>query len=87
MIATKKPIEVEFYPCEKQYLDKILVWNSKKRPIYEEEIGTNQLRLKITTLEGIHSASNEDVIIKGINGEVYPCKKEIFNKTYNILTQ
>jgi len=49
----------------------------------EEEIGTNQLRLSIATLEGVHKATNKDVIIKGLFGEVYPCKKEIFNKTYN----
>ena len=38
--------------------------------------------LKINTLEGIHTASNGDWIIKGIAGEFYPCKPDIFEKTY-----
>lgn len=28
------------------------------------------------------TASNGDYIIKGINGEFYPCKPDIFEKTY-----
>ncbi|MCT1904109.1 hypothetical protein [Oceanobacillus sojae] len=38
--------------------------------------------LKIGTLEGIMKANIGDYIIKGINGEFYPCKPEIFEKTY-----
>lgn len=36
----------------------------------------------IPTLEGDLKASPGDYIIKGINGEYYPCKSEIFEKTY-----
>ena len=38
--------------------------------------------LIIKTLEGEHIASIGDFIIKGINGEFYPCKPDIFEKTY-----
>jgi len=38
--------------------------------------------LVIRTLEGEHVASIEDWIIKGVNGEFYPCKPDIFEKTY-----
>jgi len=38
--------------------------------------------LIIKTLEGEHTASIGDFIIKGINGEFYPCKPDIFEKTY-----
>lgn len=38
--------------------------------------------LKIKTLEGIMKASVGDYIIKGVNGEFYPCKPDIFEKTY-----
>lgn len=38
--------------------------------------------LEITTLEGIMTASVDDYIIKGVNGEFYPCKPDIFQKTY-----
>ena len=39
-------------------------------------------RLEIKTLEGIMTANIGDWIIKGINGEFYPCKNDIFQKTY-----
>lgn len=42
--------------------------------------------LKIQTLEGIMTASLGDWIIKGVNGEYYPCKPDIFSKTYDELS-
>ena len=38
--------------------------------------------LKIFTLEGSHMASIGDYIIKGVQGEFYPCKPDIFKETY-----
>ena len=37
---------------------------------------------KIFTLEGTMKASVGDYIIRGVNGEHYPCKPDIFEKTY-----
>ena len=42
--------------------------------------------LIIHTLEGDHHASPGDYIIKGVNGEFYPCKPDIFAKTYEPAT-
>ena len=39
-------------------------------------------KLSIETLEGTMQASIGDYIIKGVNGEFYPCKPDIFAKTY-----
>ena len=39
--------------------------------------------LVIKTLEGNMLARQGDYIIKGINGEFYPCKPDIFEKTYD----
>ena len=36
----------------------------------------------IGTLEGNMTVSPYDYIIKGVNGEFYPCRQEIFEKTY-----
>ena len=44
------------------------------------EMGTNTFKIK--TLEGDHTASKGDWIIRGIEGEYYPCKPDIFEKTY-----
>ena len=38
--------------------------------------------LKINTLEGVMRVSFNDWIIRGVNGEIYPCKPDIFEKTY-----
>ena len=39
----------------------------------------------IRTLEGVMEISDNDYIIKGIDGEFYPCKPEIFEKTYEVI--
>ena len=45
-------------------------------------IGRNSRQLFIKTLEGVMEASIGDYIIKGIKGEFYPCKPDIFHMTY-----
>ncbi|MDE3023883.1 MAG: hypothetical protein KGI54_18860 [Pseudomonadota bacterium] len=42
--------------------------------------GTGQMI--IFTLEGVHRADIGDMIIKGVKGEFYPCKPDIFALTY-----
>jgi hypothetical protein len=39
----------------------------------------------IDTLEGTMKASIGDFIIKGVQGEFYPCKPDIFEKTYELV--
>jgi hypothetical protein len=43
--------------------------------------------LLIPTLEGEMTARLGDWIIKGVNGEVYPCKDDIFKKTYELIEE
>lgn len=52
--------------------------NAIKSPHIKEN-GT----LDITTLEGVMTAQIGDYIIKGVQGEIYPCKPDIFEKTYD----
>jgi len=47
---------------------------------YPESNGKDKLKIK--TLEGDHLVSWDDWIIQGVNGELYPCKPDIFEKTY-----
>ena len=51
-------------------------WNVGKGMPHEE--------LVIHTLEGEMKASRNDYIIKGVNGEFYPCKPDVFEKTYEL---
>lgn len=48
-------------------------------------VGTPDLLMTIKTLEsgsGVHYATPGDWIIKGVKGELYPCKPDIFEMTY-----
>ena len=47
----------------------------------------NTLCIVIPTLEGEHIATPGDWIIKGVHGECYPCKPDIFKKTYDPLPE
>ena len=49
-------------------------------PWYREDIPPPLL--EVFTLEGQMSASHGDWIIRGVKGEVYPCKPDIFEATY-----
>lgn len=43
----------------------------------------DDVRMHIATLEGVMTASPGDWIIKGVKGEIYPCKPDIFAATYD----
>lgn len=43
--------------------------------------------LLVQTLEGHHTASPGDWIIRGVEGELYPCKPNIFAKTYEAVDE
>ena len=47
---------------------------------YPHSDGTDNLQIQ--TLEGLMFVNWDDYIIQGVNGELYPCKLEIFEKTY-----
>ena len=42
--------------------------------------------VEINTLEGVMRGNGGDYIIQGVQGELYPCKKEIFEDTYERVT-
>jgi hypothetical protein len=81
MKVRKKPVEVEAE-----------LWDGRLETIKKinefikvDNWGLDGEYLTIPTLEGMHYASPGDYIIKGVHGEFYPCKPDIFNKTYDIL--
>ena len=45
------------------------------------------VNMSIKTLEGDHICTTGDFIIKGVNGEYYPCKPNIFEKTYELVVE
>lgn len=74
----KKPVIIEAKIWNGENVDSIEEWINGGFVYYDkgkEEIG-------IRTLEGVMKAHKGDYIIKGVSGEFYPCKPEIFHKTY-----
>ncbi|MEQ2417297.1 hypothetical protein AAAY30_07080 [Ruminococcoides bili] len=53
----------------------------RKRPVIIDAYQTDK-KIVIHTLEGDMTASPGDYIITGVNGEKYPCKPDIFARTY-----
>jgi len=83
----KKPVVIEAIQWTGKNLREIISFtglhDSARKWSWEEyEKVVNNDGLKIFTLEGKMNADINDWIIKGVNGEFYPCKPDIFEKTY-----
>ena len=78
----KKPIVIEAIQMTLENSDKIRDWIPPEifTSKFVGELSTVAAAIK--TLEGTMIASEGDWIIKGVNGEFYPCKPDIFEKTY-----
>lgn len=72
----KKPVVVEAIKYDGT--NKVEIQEFMDRYLDDTQDG----QLKIETLEGIMLANIGDYIIKGVSGEFYPCKPDIFEKTY-----
>ncbi|HEU4430295.1 MAG TPA: hypothetical protein VFT98_16160 [Myxococcota bacterium] len=83
----KKPVVVEavveamqFDKDENATMDRIVIWmNQGRESVLAWHNGTD---IFIETREGQHRALYGDWIIRGVQGEFYPCKPEIFAATY-----
>lgn len=53
--------------------------------IMHDVYGVDGKEITIRTLEGVMTASVGDWIIKGVKGEIYPCKPDIFEATYELV--
>lgn len=58
----------------------------RKKPIVVEAYQTDK-ELIVQTLEGPLRAAPGDWIITGVNGEQYPCKPDVFEKTYELVDE
>ncbi len=59
--------------------------HTEKGAFYPVGDRVNGERLAIQTLEGMQWVSMNDYIIQGVEGEIYPCKPDIFEKTYDLV--
>lgn len=79
----KKPVEIEAVLWDGNKVSEITPWISEA--LKNDTIISHNDKIVIRTLEGQLFASPGDYIIKGIKGELYPCKPDIFNETYEKL--
>jgi len=74
----KKPILIEACEWNGSNVEELIDWIGVKCE-FDDNL------LYIDTLEGKMRASIGDFIIKGISGEFYPCKPDIFWRTYDLV--
>jgi hypothetical protein len=85
----KKPVEVEAWPVAqivesmKHYEDGL---PASVRTAWKLGHVTRVIDgLHIQTLEGVMDAGPDDWLIRGVQGELYPCKPDIFDQTYEVV--
>jgi hypothetical protein len=80
----KKPVVIEALQWTGENKLEVLAFCGTWADIYNDA-ESDETICEINTMEGIMTASVNDYIIKGVNGEFYPCKPSIFAKTYELV--
>lgn len=82
----KKPVVISAIQINEQSSDDVYVWsdgNVIASPVLEPTTDNPKgVYWQVKTLEGVMIAKPNDYIIRGVEGEFYPCRKDIFEKTY-----
>jgi hypothetical protein len=90
----KKPVVIDAIRCATAHIMMGEDWYSLPEWFRDAYDGKNEAgvktvislnnppRIDVVTLEGVMTANIEDWIIKGVKGELYPCKPDIFKATY-----
>lgn len=80
----KKAVEIEANCLTKENAEAVALWCGGQ--LVEEidalDSSARYVGINIPTLEGVMRASEGDYVIKGVQGEFYPCKPSIFAATY-----
>ena len=76
----KRPVVIEAVQWTGENFEELwrLLESKEGRAVYEE----SDMSIFLETLEGTMKAQVGDYIIKGVQGEIYPCKPDIFKSTY-----
>lgn len=92
-IYRKKPVTIEAFKLGTDAMPdwfsdartKNIVMTHSSTVISTNPFESNLSHATIKTLEGDHRAYLGDYIIKGVKGELYPCKPDIFELTYEFV--
>lgn len=79
----KKPVVIEAIKFTRDNWDKVYEFtNGIASDMVIERCPNGKCWCTVSTLEGDYKAMEGDYIIKGVKGEFYPCKPDIFEQTY-----
>lgn len=85
----KRPVVVEAIQWDGKNIEEVKEFVAEDKfiisPFSNKITGQVENMLLVKTLEGEMIASPGDFIIKGIEGEFYPCSPDVFEKTYEIV--
>ncbi len=79
MMYRKKAVSVEARQVNLANIDQVASWCNG---IVKRREDNFRPSIQIMTLEGIVTAQMDDWVIKGVMGEFYPCRDDIFKLTY-----
>jgi hypothetical protein len=82
----KKPVIIEAVKWDgrRKTFDEIVKLNTLDRGL-NYDLKTKKINIK--TLEGWHEGNIGDFIIQGVRGELYPCKPDVFEKSYELIKE
>ena len=81
----KKPVVIEAYKYQAELgNNRLMNWLAQQEANVKGWV-FHDGEITIPTLEGNMKVSDGDWIIRGVNGEFYPCKPDIFEKTYELV--
>jgi hypothetical protein len=80
----KKPVVVEALQFTRNNWDEIVAFTNGKASTFNKSLILEDTYIcNVNTLEGVMVATEGDFIIRGIKGEFYPCKPDVFWNTYD----
>jgi len=82
-IFRKKPVCIEAWQFQGEWREEAPDWLRDRQDIVFYGGAGRATHVNIETLEGVMSANLNDWIIRGVHGELYPCKPDIFAATYD----
>ena len=99
----KKPVIIEAFQMTREHMDSNedwpdwlhAAWNRPNHqagsltldPLYHAGDIDRHSAFRCVTLEGAHRVTPDDWIIRGVKGELYPCKPDIFEATYEAVSE
>ena len=79
----KKPVVIDAVLFDDKMKDRAFNFVTCTKVADHDKAGSPVMRIQ--TLEGVMTASIGDWIIKGVKGEFYPCRPDIFAETYEVV--